>query len=115
MSRDGQEESIEIDSAGTHAYHVGKGPDGRAEEAAGRRGFDLSPLRARTVKPDDFHQFDYILAMDSSNYDDLIAICPAGQEHRVKMFLEFAPQVSETEVPDPYYGGHSGFEHARPG
>jgi len=111
VNREGHQHQIEIDSAGTHAYHVGKPPDGRAQEAARRRTIDLSPLRARTARPEDFEQFDYVLAMDESNYHDLLAICPAGQEERLKLFLDFAPDVSEREVPDPYYGGESGFEH----
>lgn len=102
---------IEVDSAGTHAYHVGKQPDPRAQSAALRRGIDLSPLRARKVNPSDFEYFDYVLAMDYENYSNLERICPAGYEHRLRMFLDFASNFEEKEVPDPYYGGDSGFEH----
>src|SRR5258705_8327441 len=69
---------IEIDSAGTHAYHVGEPPDPRAQEAARRRGVDISALRGRRASSEDIKQFDYVLAMDRDNYDDLLKICPGG-------------------------------------
>ena len=103
-------ERIIIDSAGTHAYHVGEPPDARATEAAGRRGIDLSTQRARSVSAADFDEFDYILAMDNSNYADLSALCSPGSEAKLKMFLEFATVSGLAEVPDPYYGGSTGFE-----
>jgi protein-tyrosine phosphatase len=103
-------EVIEIDSAGTHAYHVGEPPDSRASEAARRRGVDLSDQKARRVQETDFESFDYVLAMDESNYEDLASLCLP--EHRVKLhlFLDFAPELGTREVPDPYYGGTTGFE-----
>ena len=101
---------IEIDSAGTHAYHVGNPPDSRAQQTARSRGIDLSDLTARQARSDDFHEFDYVLAMDSDNYHGLRAICPNGMEERLYMFLDFAPTIKSREVPDPYYGGDSGFE-----
>ncbi len=104
-------DSIEIDSAGTHAYHVGNPPDARALQTGRGRGLDFSDLRARQACVDDFHEFDYILAMDNDNHSGLAAICPAGQEGRLRMFMEFAPQMNIGEVPDPYYGGDSGFEN----
>jgi protein-tyrosine phosphatase len=105
----GLSEQIFIDSAGTHAYHVGNPPDTRAMGAALKRGVDLSTQRARRVTEDDFSSFDYVIAMDESNKDDLLAICPAGYEERVKLFLDFA-NSQESEVPDPYYGQGRGFE-----
>lgn len=101
---------IEVDSAGTHAYHVGEAPDPRAQTAASRRGVDLSPLRARKVRSQDFEAFDYVLAMDDDNFQMLEHIMPAGRDERLHMFLDFAPHLPEREVPDPYYGGESGFE-----
>jgi len=101
---------IEIDSAGTHAYHVGDMPDARAQEAARRRGIDLSGLRGRKATRKDIEHFDYILAMDEENLQNLLAICPPGLEHKVRLFLEFAPARPEREVPDPYFGGDQGFE-----
>lgn len=101
---------IEVDSAGTHAYHVGEAPDPRAQAAARRRGVELNTLRARKAKADDFEVFDYILVMDDDNYQNLELICPPGHEEKLRLFLEYAPAVREREVPDPYYGGDSGFE-----
>ena len=101
---------IEIDSAGTHAYHIGNEPDPRSQQCALSRGIDLGHLRARKATPQDFHDFDYMLAMDKDNYQDLESICPAGQEHKLRLFMEFAPQLNIKEVPDPYYGGSNGFE-----
>lgn len=99
-----------IDSAGTHAYHVGEAPDPRAQSTAKRRGVDLSRLRARRVTAEDIEQFDYVLAMDRDNYKNLLAIAPASHEQKVRLLLDFAPEVSHDEVPDPYYGGISGFD-----
>ena len=101
---------IRIDSAGTHAYHIGETPDTRAAEAARRRGIDLSTQRARRVSAGDFDQFDYVLAMDSSNYADLAEICSPEQADKLRLFLEMASIAGMTDVPDPYYGGTTGFE-----
>jgi len=101
---------IEIDSAGTHAYHIGDRPDERASAAALQRGIDLSSQQARRVSPDDFDRFDYVLAMDRDNYEILAASCPSELRSRLRLFLEFAPDLLTREVPDPYYGGPSGFE-----
>jgi protein-tyrosine phosphatase len=106
----GLEDSIHIDSAGTIAYHVGHPPDTRAQEAALRRGIDLSSQRARKVHRADFEHFDLVIAMDSDNRYDLEAICPPGLEDRLHMFLTFARNSRATDVPDPYYGGGRGFE-----
>ena len=103
------QDHISIDSAGTHAYHVGNPPDARAQDAALKRNIDLSSQRARRVNADDFSSFDYVIAMDDSNKRDLLTICPAGFEDRVHLFLDFA-EGNETEVPDPYYGQGRGFE-----
>jgi protein-tyrosine phosphatase len=106
----GMNDRVEIDSAGTHAYHVGEPPDQRAQAAALQRGFDLSSQRARRVRASDFTEFDYVLAMDRPNLDDLLAICPDDCQDRVQLFLNFAEQSPTREVPDPYYGGGNGFE-----
>ena len=100
---------ISIDSAGTHAYHVGNSPDKRAQEAALKRSIDLSNQRARRVSADDFSIFDYIIAMDESNMEDLLSICPAGYEDRLHLLLAFS-ESEQSEVPDPYYGQGRGFE-----
>lgn len=101
---------IEIDSAGTHAYHVDTPPDARAQQAARRRGIDLSGLRGRQATARDIEQFDYVLAMDRENHENLLEICPDGLEHKIRLFMEFAPARPEQEVPDPYFGGPGGFD-----
>ncbi len=103
-------EVIKIDSAGTHAYHVGNPPDRRAQAAALKRGVDLSIQRARRVSGDDFIQFDFILAMDQDNLMDLQEIAPSDSHCELSLFLDHAPHLEYREVPDPYYGGVSGFE-----
>ena len=80
-----------IDSAGTHADHVGNRTDGRASQTAKQRGVDLHSLRARQVNVDDFEHFEHILAMDSDNANILRADCPAEHQHKIKLFLDFAP------------------------
>ncbi len=104
------QDQIMIDSAGTHAYHVGEKPDPRSRAAALERGIDLSSQRARKVAQDDFERFDYVLAMDRSNYADLQSLLTPGQRDKLHLFLDFANAWDETEVPDPYYGGSHGFE-----
>lgn len=101
---------VEVDSAGTHAYHIGSPPDRRAQEAARRRGIDLSSLRARVVTEEDFERFDYILAMDEDNLAELMARCPRHRRSRLRLLMEFAPHLGVEEIPDPYYGGTAGFE-----
>lgn len=106
----GLEGIVEVDSAGTHAFHIGESPDHRACAAALKRGVDLSHQRARRVGRRDFEEFDYVLAMDRDNYAHLQAYCPAEFEHKLRCVLDFAPELGEREVPDPYYGSGSGFE-----
>lgn len=106
----GLHEHIHIDSAGTHAYHVGEPPDSRAQETAARRGIDLSGLRGRRATAQDLDEFDYVLAMDNENLHNLLAIAEERHRQRIKLFLEFAKDLEVQEVPDPYYGGPSGFD-----
>jgi len=102
---------LRLDSAGTHAYHLGEPPDARAQRAAARRGVDLSGQRARRVEVQDFVRFDLVLAMDQLNAELLRELAPPEHHERIKLFLEFAPELGRLEVPDPYYGGSNGFEH----
>lgn len=111
VRKEGLDGQVEIDSAGTHAYHVGNPPDQRAQQTAYARGLDLSDLRARQVNPGDFAIYDYILAMDEENLTLLEAQCPAEYRERLRLFLDFAPDQGVSEVPDPYYGGEKGFEY----
>ncbi|MEO1866611.1 MAG: low molecular weight protein-tyrosine-phosphatase [Methylococcales bacterium] len=99
-----------VASAGTHAYHIGDAPDHRAQQAAFARGVDLSQQRARKFIRGDFEDFDYILAMDHENFKILTSACPAEFRHKIHYFLDFAPELTTREVPDPYYGGPFGFE-----
>lgn len=101
---------VEIDSAGTHDYHVGRPPDRRSVAAAQRRGVDLSALRARTVRDEDFSYYDLILAMDEENLQLLRQRAPAASLQRIRLLMEFAPTAFARHVPDPYYGGAQGFE-----
>ncbi|MFA6016124.1 MAG: low molecular weight protein-tyrosine-phosphatase [Gallionellaceae bacterium] len=106
----GLSENIHIDSAGTHDYHIGDAPDGRTQRAALRRGYDMSRLRGRQVEAQDFSRFDYMLAMDEANLAILQRLRPADARSHLGLFLEFAQNHQEREVPDPYYGGADGFE-----
>ena len=111
LQQEGHDNWIFTDSAGTHAYHIGGQPDSRAQQTARNRGIDLSDLRGRKAIKNDFEEFDYVLAMDDDNYQILESMCPAGREDKLSLFLDFSKEYSETQVPDPYYGGDQGFEH----
>lgn len=111
LARDaGLIDRVRVDSAGTHAYHEGEAPDRRAQEAAKRRGFDLSTLRARRVSEEDFEDFDLILAMDKLNLVTLQDRADESAHARLKKLLDYSPANRGRDVPDPYYGGASGFE-----
>ena len=110
-SREAPDIVLEISSAGTAGYHVGEMPDRRTRQAAARRGYDLSALRARVVEPGDFEYFDLILAMDRENLRALERRSPPQTRDRLRLFLDFAPETGISEVPDPYYGGPNGFEN----
>lgn len=109
VSARGLDQFIKIDSAGTSSWHVGQAPDERAIAAAAKRGIDLSHLRGRQASAKDFSDFDYVIAMDRENYGDLLRLVKGKQQDKLHLFLHFASGISETEVPDPYYGG--GFPH----
>ncbi len=110
VQRSGLAGVIRIDSAGTHAYHIGNQPDSRSQQAALGRGVDLSKQRARQVQTTDFSDFDYVLAMDLHNLQALQRFAQAQQAKNLQLFMEFASRWREREVPDPYYGGSQGFE-----
>lgn len=101
---------VEVDSAGTAAYHIGNPPDSRSTAAGRERGYDLSVLRARKARAQDFEDFDWVLAMDRSNLEDLAKICPPKRRDRLRLFLSFATETDRDEVPDPYYSGPEGFQ-----
>jgi len=107
----GLTDAVYVDSAGTHSYHVGAPPDSRSQATALRRGVDLRGIRARQVTVADFAEFDYVLAMDRDNFEHLLGLCRQPElQRRVQLFMDYAPDLPEREVPDPYYGGPSGFE-----
>lgn len=101
---------IEIDSAGTLAYHQGESPDPRSIEAGEKRGFSFQGMKARVVIDEDFAHFDLILAADISNLADLKALCPEVHLHKIQLMLSFLDIEQPQEVPDPYYGRGNGFE-----
>ena len=110
---------INIDSAGTAGWHEGRSPDPRSVSVAAENGYDLTSLRARQVIVDDFSDYDYILAMDKNNLEDLKAMCPSDFSGELALFCSYADQAvnnaygdsfeSGLEVPDPYYGSGDGF------
>jgi protein-tyrosine phosphatase len=110
VARHGLQGAIEIDSAGTHAWHTRNPPDERSMAHAARRGYDLTPLRARRIEAEDYTRFDLLLAMDADNLAHLSEQAPATSQERLRLLMEFAPQLGTREVPDPYYGGPAGFE-----
>ena len=109
LAQAGLSDRIKVDSAGTHDYHVGDAPDPRAQEAASRRGYDLSKLRGRQVIRRDFLEFDYVLAMDQQNLKALKPICPPEQAHKLRLLMEFAPAAEDLEIPDPFRGSEEDF------
>ena len=101
---------IEVDSAGTHGYHVGEAPDPRTRKVAQQRGYDLSALRARQREVFDFQRFDLVLAMDRGHLEAMRRLCPEVYRPRLALFMDYAPDSAFDEVPDPYYGGPRGFD-----
>jgi protein-tyrosine phosphatase len=106
----GLEPHFFIDSAGTSGWHQGNPPDHRARRTASNRGMDISQQSSRIVATDDFHRFDYILAMDTANLDDLQRSMPADSPARLDLLLAYG-ETEVREVPDPYYGGEDGFDY----
>lgn len=103
---------IEIDSAGTSAFHVGEAPDSRMIVTAKKNGIDISNLRSRQFVPLDFHRFDLIYAMDQSNYNNIIRMASSDEDRKkVKLILNESHPGANLEVPDPYFGGDQGFQH----
>lgn len=101
---------VEVDSAGTHDYHVGAPPDHRSQQHALARGYDLSTLRARQVERADFERFDLVLAMDEDNLALLEELCPPHRRGRLQLLMAYAADPAASVVPDPYYGGPAHFE-----
>lgn len=102
---------VMVDSAGTHGYHVGDAPDQRSVMAAKKRGIHIDGLRARQIAPDDFNEFDLILALDYEHLQHLRRMAPNGAKAHTDLFLEYSGGTREKEVPDPYYGDQHHFEY----
>ena len=100
----------EADSAGTGGWHSGEPPDRRAIAAARRNGVDISHLRARRIRGEDFEEFDLILALDTENLADLWAMRPAGSRASLSLLLDHVPGREGEAVADPYYGDDSHFD-----
>ncbi|MDO6507063.1 low molecular weight protein-tyrosine-phosphatase [Colwellia sp. 4_MG-2023] len=101
--------SLKVDSAGTVGAHVREKPDHRAQKVGVERGYSFKGIKARKVTVQDFDNFDLILAMDNANLAELHKIAPEHLQYKAKLFLDFADNHDEEEVPDPYYGGANGF------
>ncbi len=110
LAQAGLSEKVDVDSAGTHAYHVGSAPDSRSQAAAAKRGIDISQLSARVVSTEDFDRFDYVLVMDAGNLSALQSMRPENARAKLELLMSYAPDGYPREVPDPYYGGGGGFE-----
>lgn len=110
VRREGLAHRIETDSAGTGSWHIGEAADARARKTALGRGIDMEDLRARQFTAGDYHAFDYLLAMDHSNYNDMARLDPTDGKAALHMMLSFSEAADHEEVPDPYYGGADGYE-----
>ena len=107
----GLQQYFSIESAGTSGYHQGEPADSRMRQHAQKRGYQLLSRSRPFCHPEDFEQFDYILAMDDSNYQNLLSLTPEEKYHdKIHKMMSYAPNFTEKEVPDPYYSGERGFE-----
>lgn len=112
VERAGLADRVHIESCGTHDYHVGDPPDPRACRHAAARGYDISALRARKLRPDDFARFDLLIALDKGHARLLARAAPAASAGKVRLLMSYVPESGLTCVPDPYYGDARDFEHA---
>ena len=104
------QDKIRCDSAGTIGHHAGEPADQRMKMHASRRGYDLTSI-SRQIRYDDLQTFDYIITMDSDNYEDVTALDSTGQySGKIFMMTDYAKDHADKSVPDPYYGGSQGFE-----
>ncbi len=110
IRQSGLDDVVKVESAGTHAFHAGEGPDKRAQSTAAKRGYDISDLRARQVEDIDFERFDLILAMDWDNLSLLQQMAPKKAHHKLQLLMRFATEHESATIPDPYYGAQPGFD-----
>ena len=106
----GLDDVVKVESAGTHAFHLGEAPDKRAQATAAKRGYDVCDLRARRVEDSDFEKFDLILAMDWDNLSLLQQMAPKKAHHKLQLLMRFATEHESATIPDPYYGSQPGFD-----
>ncbi len=110
VDKSGKQANYYCDSAGTSAHHEGENADSRMISHGKKRGFELTSI-SRGLVPNDFENFDYIFAMDHSNYENILDIAPTESlKNKVYRIMDFSEKFNESEVPDPYYGGAAGFE-----
>ena len=110
----GLADRVTIDSAGTHDYHPGDAPDARSQRHAKARGYDISDLRARVLRAEDFERFDWLVVMDETNYSAVQARLPEASRSKLRRLMAFSAEHAAQgvhDVPDPYYGGAADFEH----
>ena len=105
VNKNNQSENFEIDSAGTHAYHIGSPPDRRSQSTAQAYGVDLSEQKARQIHESDFYYYDFIIAMDFDNLKIIRSICPEESKSQIQLLLDYLPDSELQSVPDPYYEG----------
>jgi protein-tyrosine phosphatase len=105
IKKNNHSEKFVIDSAGTHAYHIGNPPDSRSQATAISYGVDLSNQKARQVHESDFYYYDFIIAMDVNNLEILKSICPNESQSQIQLLLDYHPSIELQSVPDPYYEG----------
>lgn len=110
LRREGLEDEVFVDSAGTGAWHVGHPPDERAQKSASKRRVDISGQRARRVSLEDCDKFEYLIVMDRDNYALVSPLCRESRAE-VRLFMDYAQDIPQEEVPDPYFGGYNGFEY----
>ncbi len=111
VERRGLSKEIEVDSCGTGAWHVGEQADRRMRQTARRHGLDLERHRARQLQAKDLRDFDWVVAMDRSNLQGILSLHKKkGGSARIAPFMDYVPGDEGPDVPDPYYGGPSGFD-----
>ncbi len=109
LKKNNLEHIVHVDSAGITATHQGESPDPRSQDIALQRGIDLSYIVSRRITPEDYEDYDLILAMDKSYLKKMSQDAPAYTHHKIHLYLDFTDLPEGSEVPDPYYGGADGF------
>ncbi len=105
----GLQQAFEIDSAGTHDYHLGHAPDARSQAHAKAKGYDISQLRSRLITAKDLQYFDRVLVMDERNYNRVTELSPPSERSKIQLLTDYCVTMQADHVPDPYYGGDAGF------